>query len=74
MPTTMPFGPAPPNFHHLRDTTVDFERVQNGERGLFVTVTKLDRLTGEVSTESFGRTIPTADRPTIAFDVTINPR
>jgi hypothetical protein len=55
---------------------VDFARVQNGERGLFVTVTKFDPMTGEVSIDSFGRsfTIPTADRPTIALDVTIATR
>jgi hypothetical protein len=53
-----------------------FERVQNGERGLFVTVTEIDLVTGEVSTRRFGRsfTIPTADRPTIALDVTIATR
>lgn len=54
----------------------DFERVQNGERGLFVTLTKFDPVTGEISTEMFGRsfvipTTPTGDRPTIGIGVTI---
>jgi hypothetical protein len=56
----------------------DFERiVENGVRGLVVTLTLLDEITGEVSTRTFGGsfTIPTPPAipspATIGLDITI---
>jgi hypothetical protein len=49
----------------------NFEHVQNGERGLLVTLTEIDTKTDEVTTRTFGRSFTSPTIPTISLNLRI---